>query len=139
MIIADKGPFVALFHKRDRFHTTVRKAFCQSSEPLVTTYPVISETCYLLSQQANLATERAFLKAMTSEVVQIFPLQLSHLDRMRLLMEKYEDLPMDLADASLVVLAEELGHGRIFTLDRRDFDVYRWRDTQAFTNILLYK
>jgi hypothetical protein len=53
------------------------------------------------------------------------------------LMEKYADLPMDLADASLVVLAEYLGHGRILTVDRRDFNVYRWGNEQVFENLLL--
>lgn len=45
-------------------------------------------------------------------------------------------LPMDLADASLVVLAEHLGHGRILTCDRRDFNIYRWKNTNSFENLL---
>ncbi|GAP97844.1 hypothetical protein [Leptolyngbya sp. NIES-2104] len=44
---------------------------------------------------------------------------------------------MDFADASLVVLAEHLGHGRVLTVDRRDFSVYRWNDTQFFENLIL--
>lgn len=52
-------------------------------------------------------------------------------------MEKYADLPMDLADASLVILAEELHDGRILSTDRRDFQTYRWKDTYPFQNILL--
>jgi uncharacterized protein len=53
-------------------------------------------------------------------------------------MERYADLPMDLADASLVVLAEDLGHGRIVTVDRRDFSVYRWGKNKFFENLLLF-
>jgi uncharacterized protein len=49
-------------------------------------------------------------------------------------MTQYADLPMDLADASLVLLAEELGHGRIVSTDRRDFHTYRWKNHQSFTN-----
>jgi uncharacterized protein len=52
-------------------------------------------------------------------------------------MAKYQDLPMDLADASLVILAEHLGHGRIFSVDRRDFNTYRWKNTQPFENLLV--
>ncbi|MFM7903933.1 MAG: DNA-binding protein, partial [Microcystis sp.] len=52
-------------------------------------------------------------------------------------MERYEDIPMDLADASLVVLAENLGHGRILTSDRRDFSIYRWQDNHTFQNLFL--
>jgi uncharacterized protein len=44
---------------------------------------------------------------------------------------------MDLADASLVALADYLGHGRILTVDRRDFSVYRWGNSQPFENLLL--
>ena len=51
-------------------------------------------------------------------------------------MIEYADLPMDLADASLVLLAEELGHGRIVSTDRRDFHTYRWKNSEPFTNLL---
>jgi len=51
-------------------------------------------------------------------------------------MRKYADLPMDLADASLVILAEHLGHGRILTTDTRDFDAYRWKERKPFENLL---
>ena len=53
------------------------------------------------------------------------------------LMERYSDLPMDLADASLVLLAEHLGHGRILSTDQRDFRTYRWKQRQPFENLLL--
>jgi len=53
------------------------------------------------------------------------------------LMEKYADLPMDLADASLVVLAEALGSGRILSTDTRDCRSYRWKSRRPFRNLLL--
>lgn len=53
-------------------------------------------------------------------------------------MEKYADLPMDLADASLIILSEHLGHGRILTVDQRDFSIYRWKNQYPFDNILFY-
>jgi predicted nucleic acid-binding protein len=52
-------------------------------------------------------------------------------------MKKYADLPMDVADASLVVLAEYLGHGRILSSDKRDFQTYRWKNHEPFENLLL--
>jgi predicted nucleic acid-binding protein len=66
----------------------------------------------------------------------LFTISELHLPRMTQLMIKYADLPMDLADASLVLLAEELGHGRIVSTDRRDFHTYRWKNHQPFTNLL---
>jgi hypothetical protein len=53
------------------------------------------------------------------------------------LMQQYADLPMDLADASLVLLAEELGEGRIVSTDERDFHAYRWKSQHPFSNLLL--
>ena len=59
-----------------------------------------------------------------------------HLGAIRALMEQYARLPMDLADASLVLAATQLGEGRILSTDRRDFDTYRWKDTEPFHNLL---
>lgn len=68
----------------------------------------------------------------------MFELTAAHLDRIAELMSKYADLPMDLADASLVLLAEHLGHGRILSTDRRDFCTYRWKNHHPFNNLLLF-
>jgi len=56
--------------------------------------------------------------------------------RLSELMDRYADKPMDLADASLVLLAERLGHGRLVTTDRRHFDAYRWNEREPFRNLL---
>jgi predicted nucleic acid-binding protein len=56
--------------------------------------------------------------------------------RVPALMQRYAELPMDLADASLVVLADFLGHGRILTTDERDFRTYRWKSRKPFQNLL---
>ena len=60
-----------------------------------------------------------------------------HLPRLTELMGQYADLPTDLADASLVLLAEELGEGRIVSTDERDFHAYRWNSQHPFSNLLL--
>lgn len=137
MIIADTGFFVALGNQSDRFHVQAIAVLNQFSEPLITTYPVISETCYLLARESGIAVECTFLRGIATGRIAIFQLETSHLNRMTDLIERYADLPMDLADASLVVLAEQLGHGRILTVDRRDFSVYRWQNNQPFQNLLL--
>jgi predicted nucleic acid-binding protein len=68
---------------------------------------------------------------------QIFSLEIEHFTRLERLMHTYRDLPMDLADASLVLLAEELGHGRILSTDQRDFNTYRWKNHKPFENLLI--
>jgi hypothetical protein len=67
-----------------------------------------------------------------SDVVQVEDILEADLGRMRVLMEQYADLPMDFADASLVVLADRLRVFSIFTLDRRDFAAFRPRNAEAF-------
>ena len=52
------------------------------------------------------------------------------------MLQRYANLPMDLADAALVLLAEHLGHGRILTTDERDFGAYRWKSRKPFQNLL---
>ena len=136
MIIADTGAFVAVLNSRDEYHSLAQSAFAIKSELLITTYPVISEACHLIKRSVGLEGEQLFLQTIVAGVAEVFQLQNSHLLRMTKLMKKYADLPMDLADASLVVLAEELKDGRILTTDRRDFGVYRWNNTQPFQNLL---
>ena len=125
MIIVDTGAFGALFNRRDSNHLAAQRAFEIIQEPMITTFPVITETCYFLAATVSHTAQSNFLKSFVLGAFQIFDLETTHIDRMITLMEKYADLPMDMADASLVVLAEQLNSGRILTVDRRDFSVYR--------------
>jgi uncharacterized protein len=137
MIIADTGFFLALFNTSDRLHSNAMQALSQLSEPVITTHPVICETCYLLvARGGGIRQECQFLIDVSEQAFHVFDLELTHFQRMALLIEKYADLPMDYADASLVILAEYLNHGRILTADRRDFSVYRWNDMHPFENLL---
>lgn len=72
---------------------------------------------------------------VSEQAFQIFSFKLSHFQRIASLIQQYADLPMDYADASLVVLAEHLQHGRILTANRRDFAVYRWSNVNTFKNL----
>jgi uncharacterized protein len=137
MIITDTGFFFALANTGDRYHSAAISALEAINEPLMTTYPVITETCYLLLSTGGNFAQCSFLRNLAAGAAQIFHLQETHLIRMIELLENYADLPMDMADASLVILAEHLGHGRILTSDRRDFNVYRWQNNRLFENLLL--
>jgi len=137
MIIADTGFFIALGNSRDSYHSLAIQIINTLNEPLLTTYPVITETSYLLARDGGLATQFSFLSEVSNGTFLVFDFQRSHIYRMVELMKRYDNLPMDFADASLVVLAEHLGHGRILTSDRRDFSIYRWHNTKPFENLLL--
>jgi uncharacterized protein len=137
MIIADTGFFLALFNANDDHHRRAITVLDSLKESLVTTHPVISETCYLLvARGGGIQQECKFLVDIAEEAFQLFDLKPSHFQRMAVLVKQYENLPMDYADASLVVLAESLKEGRILTTDRRDFAVYRWNNSHAFDNLL---
>ncbi|WP_193198557.1 type II toxin-antitoxin system VapC family toxin [Nostoc sp. MG11] len=137
MIIADTGFFVALGNQNDQKHQLATQVLNALNEPLITTYPVITETCYLLARGGGNNAQCSFLREVAEEAFEVFDLRSRHVVRMVELMEKYADLPMDMADASLVVLAEYLRHGRILTVDQRDFSTYRWNNNHLFDNLLM--
>ena len=62
---------------------------------------------------------------VASDTVQLLPLGLADVPRIRELMDKYSDRPMDLADAALIRVAEREGIRQFFTVDREDFSAYR--------------
>ena len=133
MIIADTGFWLALANVRDRYHQHAKQALSEVSEPLITTWPVLTETCQLLTRRLGSVAIERFVAAGAYE---LFSLERAHLSRVEVLMKKYRDLPMDLADASLVILAEELGSGRILSTDARDFRTHRWKNRKPFSNLL---
>jgi len=127
MIIADTGFWIALLNRQDHFHPIARQFTEQLTEPLITTTPVVTETCYLLQQRVGTFQSVEFLLAQQDGLFSLFDISAQYLPRCAQLMSQYQNLPMDFADASLVILAEQLGHGRIVSTDRRDFGVYRWK------------
>lgn len=112
MIIVDTGVWVGLADRRDQYHAVCRKFFRHNREPLITTYPVLVETIHLLFRRVGVPMTLTWLETVQTQGVQVFALQADHLLRMTKLMRQYADLPMDLADASLVLLAEQQKDGR---------------------------
>lgn len=139
MIIADTGLWIALAHSQDQYHGLARKCLAELStrnERLITTCAVMTETCHLLLARAGSDAQLSFIEKYRRRLFDVFELQAGHAAEIARLMEKYADLPMDLADASLVILAEHLGHGRILSTDERDFRTYRWKNRKPFENLL---
>jgi predicted nucleic acid-binding protein len=133
MILLDTGPIVAFFDRDDEYHALCLETLKKVQEPLLTTWPVITECFYLLD--FSLKVKEDLWLFIERGGLEIFPLEKEHYPLCRDLMRRYKDLPMDLADATLVVLAEALGISRVFTLDRRDFFIYRFKRTRRFTLI----
>ena len=135
MVLADTGYWLALANTRDRWHEAAIAVTRRLDDGLLVTWPVITETCHLLLSRLGVRAELRFIEQVSSNV-HVHEIGPRHLDAIHSLMTKYASLPMDLADASLVVAATETGDGRILSTDRRDFEVYRWKDTKPFRNLL---
>ena len=137
MVLTDTGFWYAFFNAKDKHHQRTIQIMQNLDEGLITTWPVITETSYLLQKALGVPAQLRFISALDADFIEISEITKQNLIRIQQLTNKYADLPMDLADASLVILAEELGHGRILSTDQRDFRAYRWKNHQPFQNLLL--
>ena len=135
MVLADTGYWLALANSRDRWHEAALEASRDLNETLVVTWPVVTETCHLMLSRLGVRAELRFVEQVWKNV-DIHAIGQGHLGAIHELMERYANRPMDLADASLVMAATELGEGRILSTDQRDFETYRWKDAQPFHNLL---
>ena len=138
MILADSGFWIALGSRRDRHHHAAREAAQRyAREGFVSTWPVLTEVTHLLVARVGMHQALEFMESIAQGACLIPTPPDDALARASFLMRRYQDLPMDLADASLVILAEQLGEGRILSTDLRDFSGYHWKNTRPFTNLLL--
>ena len=138
MILADSGFWIALANRRDRHHESARNALEQwSSEGFVSTWPVLSEVTHILMARIGVHQAVAFVESVAHGACAIPEPPVDALLRAHVLMSRYRDLPMDLADASLVMLAEDLGEGRILSTDQRDVGGHRWKNKRPFRNLLI--
>jgi uncharacterized protein len=136
MVIVDSGFWIALINRRDNYHVQARTIMDTVDEPLITTWSVITETCHMLLKRSGTHAQLSFMLSLEIGAFKVFDLQTQHTKRIRELMTQYSSLPMDLADASLILLAEHLGHGRILSVDFRDFNTYRWKNRYPFENLM---
>ena len=130
-VLVDTGPLVALLDRSDPYHVVCQETLSSLNDSLVTVWPVVTETMYLLRSYGR--AQDALWEMIETEAVEILALEKDYVARIKELMRKYRDLPMDLADAALVRVAEHERLRRIFTLDRRDFQIYRPSRIGRFT------
>jgi uncharacterized protein len=125
------GPLVALIDADEADHEVCALALRQLSLPLVTTWPAFTEAMYLLSRAGGPAGRQALWRLVFTDRLHLADLDRAALKRSAALMDKYADRPMDLADATLVAVAEIRNERRIFTLDD-DFRIYRMHGRSRF-------
>jgi uncharacterized protein len=134
--LADSGYFVGLFNAKDHHHTRCKTFFASYTGTTTTTWAVFTEVCALLTPSKQKAFFAWAAKAQALGYLQIVAPPADAVAALWELMDKYDDLPMDFCDASLVYLAVSLKIHRIATIDLRDFTVYRLPGNKRFVHVL---
>ena len=132
-VLLDTGGIVALLDRSEQHHEQCVEIIRGLTAPLVTCEAVIAESCYLLRELRG--APESVLENVETGVFHIpFTLNVAA-SRVKTLLSTYANVPMGLADACLVRMAEELGTGFIVTLDT-DFRIYRWKRNRSFRNLV---
>jgi predicted nucleic acid-binding protein len=129
-LLLDTGAYVALIDRDEKRHDDCVAELEKWTGHVVTTEAVLTETLYLLGP--GWRAQQTCLEFVVRGAFQLVPSSRKSLQRAAVLMAKYRDVPMDFADATLVVLAEELETEWMFTLDRRGFSTYRMHRNRPF-------
>ncbi len=133
-ILIDAGPLIALFDRSDQYHLKSIAFLEDFVGQLWTTWPVVTEVSHMLDFSTK--TQLNFLTWIHRGGLKLFDLNESHLHRLIAHSEKFQDVPMDLADASLIVASEERKIKEIASIDS-DFYVYRDIRNQYLTNVFV--
>jgi len=129
-LLLDTGALVSILDRSQAHHVECRRVFDEWTGTIVSTEAVLTEAAHLLAGvQGGVASCVDFFVRGGAVLV---PSTRSSLQRVRALLERYADLPMDFADGTLVALAEDLDTTSVFTTDRTDFSVYRVRGRRPF-------
>jgi predicted nucleic acid-binding protein len=129
-LVLDTGAFVALLDRSETKHADCVAVLERWKNPIITTEAVLTEALYLVGPAWP--PQKACLEFFLRGAFLLFPSSKASLQRVTALMEKYRDLPMDYADATLVALAEESETDYVFTLDRKGFATYRLHGRKTF-------
>ena len=131
-ILIDSGPLIALFHSHDNHHKKIMDFLIGKEYCFISTIAVYTEVSYFLSE--NIKAQQDFYNWVMQKGVIISDINQNDMPRIVELTEKYSDLPMDFADATLVITAEKTGIREIISLDK-DFDIYRLPGREKIRNV----
>ena len=131
-VLIDTGPLIALFDRDDKYHTSILEFIKNTNYRFISTTAVLTETMYMLD--FNTAVQLNFLEWIMKEGIIIHEIKQSNIKRIIDLTKKYSDRPMDFADATLVIAAEERGIRQIISIDS-DFDIHRLYNKMKIENI----
>jgi len=130
--LIDAGPLIALFDKDDKFHMRIKEFLMKFQGRLYTTWPVITEVLHMLDFSVD--TQINFLKWIDRGALDIIQINTDNISSIIALSGKYSDIPMDFADASLIVASELENIKEIISIDS-DFYIYRNIRNEYIRNI----
>ena len=131
--MADTGPLVAIVRAREKAHKRCVAALKTLRTPLLTCWPVLTEAAWLLRDEPG--GYKALGGLIESELVELAELDATALAWVIAFMNRYASAKAQMAEAALMYLAEREGIDTVFTLDRRDFTIYRTTDGRALAII----
>ena len=131
--LIDSGPLIALFDRSDKYHQKCLHFIKEFKGELITSWSVITEVSHMLD--FNLQVQIDFLKWIELGGITLYDLSQNDIVNIRMMMEKYVEIPMNLADATLMFIANKENIKDIISIDS-DFDIYRTLKKQNLNNLL---
>ena len=131
-VLIDAGPLIALFDKDDKYHRDIKEFVRDGAFKFVTTSAVMTEVAHMLD--FNVKVQVDFFEWVMNEGVILYTVRQRDISRIVEIIAKYSDLPMDFADATLIIAAEETEIKKIISIDS-DFDIYRLPGKEKIANI----
>ncbi|WP_375497898.1 type II toxin-antitoxin system VapC family toxin [uncultured Nostoc sp.] len=131
LAVADTGFVVALLNRSDTMHSIVARVYTQEKQILLP-QTVLAELAYLVGRNAGVTTVAAFLQGLSASRFSLVALTDQDVIRVAEILNEYADSRIDFVDASVMAIAERYGIKKIFTLDQRDFRLYRPQHCDSF-------
>jgi len=132
-LLVDSGPLIALFDGSDKYHTQVKSYIQTYQGVLMTTWAVLTEVSHMLD--FNLNVQLDFLKWVELGGLEVYEIPQHNIGDIHEMMTKYTNVPMDLADATLMYVAHNEHMKEILSIDS-DFDIYRTLKSGFLENVL---
>ncbi len=133
-MLVDTGFLVALYIQRDKLHSQALAFLQVNKQPLITTAPVIVESCYFLDTRAKVE----LLQWVVRGGLKVIDIPIKAYPQIAESIEKYADHDIDFTDATLIWLANEYQQREILTVDKTDFSVFRLKNNHWFELLSWY-
>lgn len=132
-VLIDTSVLIALTSRKDKSHVSVRELMRETTEARIIAAPVLPELFYMLASTVNYQSAISVFTQLQSAAYRIVALTRPDMVRMREIMNQYQDAEFDFVDVSIMALAERLNITTVYTLDHRDFSIFRPRHSEFLT------